>query len=81
MELVSVLTCPECGHAERLQMPTDACVVFHECAGCLVSLKTELRRLLRVLLVWLRQMSASSGGARLLCTAGRVGYLANERHQ
>ena len=30
----SALTCPSCGHAERLEMPTDACVFFHECAGC-----------------------------------------------
>ena len=30
----SVLTCPECSYAETLQMPTDACVFFHECASC-----------------------------------------------
>src|SRR5689334_19398314 len=34
MELFSSLTCPECAHAERLTMPTDACVVVHECAEC-----------------------------------------------
>ena len=34
MELFSVLTCPECGHAETLAMPTDACVFFHTCASC-----------------------------------------------
>jgi len=34
MELFSVLTCPTCGHAERLEMPTDACQFFHECGGC-----------------------------------------------
>lgn len=33
-ELYSTLTCPACGHAERLAMPTDACAFFHECAGC-----------------------------------------------
>ena len=32
--LTSVLTCPACGHAEALAMPTDACLFFHECAGC-----------------------------------------------
>jgi hypothetical protein len=32
MELVSVLTCPVCAHVERLTMPTDACMYFHECA-------------------------------------------------
>ena len=30
----STLTCPECGHRETLEMPTDACLFFHECAGC-----------------------------------------------
>ena len=30
----SVLTCPACGHAEELAMPTDACLFFHECVAC-----------------------------------------------
>ena len=30
----SVLTCPDCGHREDLEMPSDACLFFHECAGC-----------------------------------------------
>ena len=34
IELRSVLTCPACGHAEPLAMPTDACLFFHECSGC-----------------------------------------------
>ncbi|HMA04234.1 MAG: GDCCVxC domain-containing (seleno)protein [Gemmatimonas sp.] len=41
MELVSVLTCPACGHAEPLEMPITACVFFHECAGCHVLLKPK----------------------------------------
>jgi hypothetical protein len=32
--LASVLTCPECGHAETQIMPTDACVHFQECGNC-----------------------------------------------
>lgn len=32
--LESVLTCPRCGHAERMVMPVDACLYFHECPGC-----------------------------------------------
>ncbi|MGH8197674.1 MAG: GDCCVxC domain-containing (seleno)protein [Steroidobacteraceae bacterium] len=28
------LTCPQCGHISVESMPTDACVYFHECAGC-----------------------------------------------
>lgn len=34
VKLTSILTCPNCGHAESLTMPTDACVFFHRCAGC-----------------------------------------------
>ena len=34
IELISTLTCPHCGHEETMEMPTDACLFFHECAGC-----------------------------------------------
>jgi hypothetical protein len=34
MERSSVLTCPECGHSELIEMPTNACAFFHECNGC-----------------------------------------------
>ncbi|WP_373057907.1 GDCCVxC domain-containing (seleno)protein [Gemmatimonas sp.] len=39
MELISALTCPTCGVVERLAMPTDACVFFHECTACQTRLK------------------------------------------
>lgn len=32
--LESVLTCPECGHAKRENMPADACLFFYECEAC-----------------------------------------------
>ncbi|MDX1780389.1 MAG: GDCCVxC domain-containing (seleno)protein [Thalassovita sp.] len=32
--MVSVLTCPECGHAQAETMPEDACQWFYECPGC-----------------------------------------------
>ena len=41
MELFSVLTCPECGHSERLPMPVDACVFIHVCAGCQTRLRPK----------------------------------------
>ena len=41
MKLASVLTCPACGHAERLEMPTAECVFFYECRGCHVLLKPK----------------------------------------
>lgn len=34
VERTSVLACPACGHAEALEMPTDACQWFHACSGC-----------------------------------------------
>jgi hypothetical protein len=30
----SELTCPMCGYRSIETMPTDACIYFHECAGC-----------------------------------------------
>lgn len=39
VELVSVLTCPACGHQKAEQMPTDACLYFYECEGCRTLLK------------------------------------------
>tara|TARA_R110002012_G_C11282014_1_gene570858 strand:- start:42 stop:266 length:225 start_codon:yes stop_codon:yes gene_type:complete len=39
--LESVLTCPECGHAETEQMPTDACQYFYDCKGCSALLKPK----------------------------------------
>ena len=38
-ELRSTLTCPACGHRETMAMPTDACLFFHDCAGCGVTLR------------------------------------------
>ena len=32
--LQSTLTCPACGDARELTMPTDACLFFHQCAAC-----------------------------------------------
>ncbi|MEQ8857168.1 MAG: GDCCVxC domain-containing (seleno)protein [Pseudomonadales bacterium] len=30
----STLVSPQCGHAETLTMPTDACQFFYDCVGC-----------------------------------------------
>lgn len=35
----SLLTCPHCGHRSIETMPENACVVFHDCAGCGVLLR------------------------------------------
>lgn len=37
----SVITCPECGHEESEEIPTDACLFFYECLGCHVLLRPE----------------------------------------
>lgn len=39
--LESTLTCPQCGFAETLTMPTDACLWFHECPACHALLKPK----------------------------------------
>ena len=49
-ELTVTLTCPACVHASIETMPTNGCVVFHECVACHTS-QTKIRRLLRLLLV------------------------------
>jgi hypothetical protein len=41
VDTVSVLTCPECGHARSEAMPTDACLFFYDCTGCGVTLKPQ----------------------------------------
>ncbi|WP_083240124.1 GDCCVxC domain-containing (seleno)protein [Hydrogenophaga sp. RAC07] len=40
-ELISVLTCPSCGHAKVETMPTDACQWFYDCEGCGAVLKPK----------------------------------------
>jgi hypothetical protein len=37
----SVLTCPECDYKEKLEMPTDACLWFHQCSHCQELLKPK----------------------------------------
>ncbi|HOL36790.1 MAG TPA: GDCCVxC domain-containing (seleno)protein [Rubrivivax sp.] len=32
--LITLPTCPCCGHAARETMPADACVYFHACSAC-----------------------------------------------
>ncbi|EPL9569232.1 GDCCVxC domain-containing (seleno)protein [Providencia rettgeri] len=39
IELMSTITCPECGKSETEEMPTDACQWFYECKHCGVLLK------------------------------------------
>lgn len=41
VELISKLTCPECGHEEAETMPTDACQYFYDCKGCDALLKPK----------------------------------------
>ncbi len=37
----SVITCPECGHSQTEEMPTDACQYFYDCTGCKAVLKPK----------------------------------------
>jgi hypothetical protein len=30
----STIRCPRCGHAEREEMPMDACQFFYDCKNC-----------------------------------------------
>ncbi len=37
----SVITCPQCGHAQAEEMPTDACQFFYDCTKCGAVLKAK----------------------------------------
>ncbi|HEV7444750.1 MAG TPA: GDCCVxC domain-containing (seleno)protein [Steroidobacteraceae bacterium] len=39
--LTSELTCPHCGQRQIETMPTDACIYFHQCAGCNTMLRPK----------------------------------------
>lgn len=39
--LQSVITCPQCGHQQPEQMPTNACVYFYECPKCHAMLRPK----------------------------------------
>ena len=38
-QLISTLTCPQCGKASTETMPTDACQYFYDCRHCGAVLK------------------------------------------
>ena len=41
MITTSQLTCPECGYSSAETMPMDACIYFHQCAGCGTTLRPK----------------------------------------
>lgn len=40
-QLISILTCPECGYSKAETMPTDSCQWFYDCEGCGTVLKPK----------------------------------------
>ncbi|MDA0349782.1 MAG: GDCCVxC domain-containing (seleno)protein [Verrucomicrobia bacterium] len=41
IELASTITCPNCGHQSKEQMPTNSCQFFWECPSCETLLKPK----------------------------------------
>ena len=41
VELVSVLTCPQCGAQTKAEMPVDACQFFFDCPSCKAVLRPK----------------------------------------
>jgi hypothetical protein len=39
IELMSTITCPECGHSKMEEMSTTACQWYYECESCNALLK------------------------------------------
>jgi hypothetical protein len=35
------ITCPECGHIEEVEMPTDYCQIVYECPHCLATIRPK----------------------------------------
>ena len=40
-QLYSSITCPECGHLEKEEMPTDACQFYYDCKDCRTLLRPK----------------------------------------
>jgi hypothetical protein len=49
---------PHCSFAKEESMPTDACQFFYECKNCKAGIETEAWRLLRLLFLWVGEVSA-----------------------
>ena len=41
VQLLSTITCPECGHKKIEEMPTNACQFFYECENCKAVIKPK----------------------------------------
>jgi hypothetical protein len=41
VELISTLTCPECGQQATETMPVNACIWFYDCPGCAATLRPK----------------------------------------
>src|SRR5215469_349428 len=41
MVLMSIITCPQCGHAAIERMPSNVCQIFYDCRGCGARLKAK----------------------------------------
>jgi hypothetical protein len=41
INLISIITCPECGFQKKETMPEDSCQFFYECENCHLVLKPK----------------------------------------
>jgi hypothetical protein len=41
MILMSIITCPQCGHSALERMPLNVCQIFYDCRGCGARLKPK----------------------------------------
>ena len=72
MQLQSTITCPHYGYAALETMPTDACKFFYDCRGLRTTAEAGTGRLLRVLFLRLRAVSACSDRRALLRLIARL---------
>jgi len=62
----SKLNMPECGHVSVETMPTDACIYFHDCAGCGALLRPKKGDCCVFCSLRLCSVSARAGSAAVL---------------
>ena len=48
VQLLSTISCPECGHKQEESMPTNACQFFYECLNCKIVLKPKMLSLIHI---------------------------------
>jgi len=39
--MIGIITCPKCGHKQKMGIPKQICIAFYKCEGCNKIIKAE----------------------------------------